>query len=216
MKHTKRAQRGSVLLLIIAMMVLLGWSVSQPMPQQPSALPPGTALAKLTEPAQSPYYDSGDGSDFIDPQRFPARPPAQRPVPSSEFQVPSSKTENPARGTAPAVLPGHAVRLDPKGSLNVPLSGRIEFVVTLTNLERDDWQVIGELYVTKGDGRTEKLFGPRAIRLGPAQTLRLPVGFAVNPKRFPPGPTQFLAVLKDQTGKTIDHAIITFTIKPGQ
>lgn len=204
MKKTKRAQRGSVLLLIIAMMVLMGWSVSQPMPQQPSALPPGTAPAQLTEPAPSPHHDSGNGSDFIDPQRFPARPPAHR-------SAQSSKTIE-----TPAIIPGRAVHLDPAGSLTVPLSGRIEFVVTLTNLEREDWQVIGELYVTKGDGRTEKLFGPRAIRLGPTQRLRLPVGFTANPKRFPPGPTQFLAVLKDQSGKAIDQAIITFSIKPGQ
>lgn len=210
MKKTKRAQRGSILLLIIAMMVLMGWSVSQPMPQQPSALPPRIAPANLTEPAQFPH-DNGDGSDFIDPQRFPARPPAQRPVPSSKFPVPSLQKLQES-----AVIPGRAVRLDPKGSLNVPPAGRIEFIVTLTNLETKDWQVIGELYVTKGDGRTEKLFGPRAIRLGPAQTLRLPVGFAANPTRFPPGSTQFLAVLKDQNGKAIDQAIIVFSVEPGQ
>lgn len=212
MKHTKRAQRGSVLLLIIAMMVLLGWSVSQPMPQQPSALPPGTAPARLTEPAQSPSYNSGDGSDFIDPLRFPARPPAHRPASSSQFQVPSLKTENPERDAAPAVIPGRAVRLEPLGALTVPISGRIEFTATLVNIQTSDWRVIGELYVTKGDGTSEKLFGPRAIRLGRAQTLRLPVGFAA--KRFPPGTTQLIAVLKDHTGQIIDQAVLTFEIGP--
>lgn len=212
MKHTKRAQRWSVLLLIIGMTVLLGWSVSRPMPQRSPALPPGIALAKLTEPIHSSRApDFEDGSDFIDPLRFPARPPAKRFVPSSKFEVPSLKTLE-----TPAIIPGRAVRLDPIGSLNVSLSGRIEFAATLINIQTDDWRVIGELYVTKGDGTTEKLFGPRAIRLGPAQRLRLPVGFAANPKRFPPGPTQFVAVLKDQAGQVIDRAVITFTIELGQ
>ena len=210
MKHTKRAQRWNVLLLIVAMMVLLGWSVSQPMPQQPSALPPETAPAKLTEPALSPHYDSGDGSDFIDPLRFPARPPAERPVPSSKFQVPSSKTPEES-----AIIPGRAVRLEPLGALTISTSGRIEFAATLVNIQTDDWRVIGELYVTKGDGTTEKLFGPRAIRLGRAQTLRLPIGFTANPKRFPPGPTRFIAVLKDQTGQIVDRAVLTFTLERG-
>ncbi len=203
MKKTKRAQRGSVLLLIIAMMVLLGWSVSQPMPQQPSDLPPGTAPAQLTEPAPSTPYDSGDGSDFIDPLRFPARPPAET-VHSSKLEVQSSKGLE-------AILPGRAIRLEPLGALTIPVAGRIEFAATLINIQTSDWRVIGELYVTKGDGTSEKLFGPRAIRLGPAQTLRLPVGFAA--KRFPPGPTQFTAVLKDQAGQIIDRAVLTFTIE---
>lgn len=213
MKKSKRAQRWSVLLLIIGTTVIMGQASPAPvapMPQQPSALPPGIALAKLTEPAQFPH-DNGDGSDFLDPLRFPARPPADRSVQGSKFEVLSSKTTE-----IPAIIPGRAIRLDPTGSLNVSLPGRIEFVVTLTNPETSTWQVIGELYVTKGDGRTEKLFGPRAIRLGPTQRLRLPVGFTANPKRFPPGPTQFLAVLKDQSGKAIDQAIITFSVELGQ
>jgi len=80
------------------------------------------------------------------------------------------------------------------------------------NIQTSDWRVIGELYVTKGDGTSEKLFGPRAIRLGRAQTLRLPVGFAA--KRFPPGTTQLIAVLKDHTGQIIDQAVLTFEIGP--
>ncbi len=207
MKKTKRVQRWSVLVLIIATTVLLGWSVSRPMPRP--ALPPGIALAQLSE-APQPHgsYQSEDGSDFIDPLRFPARPPADRTVPSSKFQAQSSETE--ASAHRPRVIPGRAIRLEPKGSLTVSLSGRIEFIATLVNIQTDTWRVIGELYVIKSDGITEKLFGPRAIRLGPAQTLRLPVGFTA--KRFPPGPTQFMAVLKDQAGQVIDQAIITFEL----
>jgi hypothetical protein len=172
MKKTKRIQRWSVLVLIIATAVLMGWSVSRPMPRPLPALPPGIALAQLSEAPR--LSEPEDGSDFINPLRFPARPPAKRIVPSSKLQVQSS-----------SVIPGRAIRLEPKGSLTVSLSGRIEFIATLINIHKGDWRVIGELYVTKGDGMTERLFGPRAIRLGPAQTLRLPVGFGA--KRFPPG-----------------------------
>jgi hypothetical protein len=197
MKKTKRVQRWSVLVLITATAVLMGWSVSRPMPRQFPALPPGIALAQLSEAPR--LSEPEDGSDFINPLRFPARPPAKRIVPSSKLQVQSS-----------SVIPGRAIRLEPKGSLTVSLSGRIEFIATLINIHKGDWRVIGELYVTKGDGMTERLFGPRAIRLGPAQTLRLPVGFGA--KRFPPGPTQFMAVLKDQAGQVLDQAIITFEL----
>jgi hypothetical protein len=197
MKKTKRVQRWSVLVLIIATAVLIGWSVSRPMPRPLPALPPGIALAQLSEAPR--LSEPEDGSDFINPLRFPARPPAKRIVPSSKLQVQSS-----------SVIPGRAIRLEPKGSLTVSLSGRIEFIATLINIHKGDWRVIGELYVTKGDGMTERLFGPRAIRLGPAQTLRLPVGFGA--KRFPPGPTQFMAVLKDQAGQVLDQAIITFEL----
>jgi hypothetical protein len=197
MKKTKRVQRWSVLVLITATAVLMGWSVSRPMPRPLPALPPGIALAQLSEAPR--LSEPEDGSDFINPLRFPARPPAKRIVPSSKLQVQSS-----------SVIPGRAIRLEPKGSLTVSLSGRIEFIATLINIHKGDWRVIGELYVTKGDGMTERLFGPRAIRLGPAQTLRLPVGFGA--KRFPPGPTQFMAVLKDQAGQVLDQAIITFEL----
>jgi hypothetical protein len=197
MKKTERVQRWSVLVLIIATAVLIGWSVSRPMPRPLPALPPGIALAQLSEAPR--LSEPEDGSDFINPLRFPARPPAKRIVPSSKLQVQSS-----------SVIPGRAIRLEPKGSLTVSLSGRIEFIATLINIHKGDWRVIGELYVTKGDGMTERLFGPRAIRLGPAQTLRLPVGFGA--KRFPPGPTQFMAVLKDQAGQVLDQAIITFEL----
>jgi hypothetical protein len=197
MKKTKRVQRWSVLVLIIATAVLIGWSVSRPMPRPLPALPPGIALAQLSEAPR--LSEPEDGSDFINPLRFPARPPAKRIVPSSKLQVQSS-----------SVIPGRAIRLEPKGSLTVSLSGRIEFIATLANIQTDNWRVIGELYVIKSDGITEKLFGPRAIRLGPAQTLRLPVGFGA--KRFPPGPTQFMAVLKDQAGQVLDQAIITFEL----
>ncbi|MFN4218241.1 MAG: hypothetical protein ACK4HB_03035 [Candidatus Bipolaricaulia bacterium] len=208
MTHTKRAQRWSVLLLMIGTTVIMGWSVSRPMPQHFPALPPGIALAKLTaSPQPHDSLDFGDGSDFIDPLRFPARPPAERPVHSSKSEAQSSKRLE-------AIIPGRAVRLEPLGSLAVPVAGRIEFAATLINIQTSDWRVIGELYVTKGDGTSEKLFGPRAIRLGRAQTLRLPVGFAA--KRFPPGPTQFIAVLKDQNGQVIDRAALTFTIEPQQ
>jgi hypothetical protein len=201
MKKTKRVQRWSVLVLIIATAVLIGWSVSRPMSRPLPALPPGIALAQLSEASR--LSEPEDGSDFINPLRFPARPPAKRIVQSSE-------TEAPAHRTALSVIPGRAIRLEPKGSLTVSLSGRIEFIATLINIHKGDWRVIGELYVTKGDGMTERLFGPRAIRLGPAQTLRLPVGFGA--KRFPPGPTQFMAVLKDQAGQVLDQAIITFEL----
>ncbi|MCX8103226.1 MAG: hypothetical protein N3E42_02125 [Candidatus Bipolaricaulota bacterium] len=203
MGYTKRAQRWSVLLLIIGTTVIMGQASPRPMPPQ-HALPPRIALAPHS-------LDFGDGSDFIDPLRFPARPPAERPVPRSKFPVQSSKTIE-----TPAIIPGRAVRLEPLGSLTVPVSGRIEFAATLVNIQTSDWRVIGELYITKGDGTTEKLFGPRAIRLGRAQTLRLPVGFTVNPQRFPPGPTQFIAILKDQAGQVIDRAVLTFTIELGQ
>jgi hypothetical protein len=212
MKKTKRVQRWSVLVLIIATAVLMGWSVSRPMPRPLPALPPGIALAQLSEAPR--LSEPEDGSDFINPLRFPARPPAKRIVPSSKLQVQSSETEAPAHRPAPSVIPGRAIRLEPKGSLTVSLSGRIEFVATLVNIQTDPWRVIGELYVTKGDGTSEKLFGPRAIQLGRAQTLRLPVGFTA--KRFPPGTTQFMAVLKDQAGQVLDQAIITFTIELGQ
>jgi hypothetical protein len=178
------------------------------MPRPLPALPPGIALAQLSEAPR--LSEPEDGSDFINPLRFPARPPAKRIVPSSKLQVQSSETEAPAHRPAPSVIPGRAIRLEPKGSLTVSLSGRIEFIATLINIHKGDWRVIGELYVTKGDGMTERLFGPRAIRLGPAQTLRLPVGFGA--KRFPPGPTQFMAVLKDQAGQVLDQAIITFEL----
>lgn len=201
MKKTKRAQRWSVLLLIIGATVLMWWSVSRPMPQQFPALPPGIALAKLTaRPQPQDPLDFGDGSDFIDPLRFPARPPAE---------IVHAKTRE-----APAILPGRAIRLEPSGALTIPSSGRIEFTATLVNIQASGWRVIGELYINKGDGTSEKLFGPRAIRLGRTQTLRLPVSFAAN--RFPPGPTQFIALLKDKDGQIIDRAVLTFTIEPGE
>ncbi|MCS7197454.1 MAG: hypothetical protein NZ930_02015 [Candidatus Bipolaricaulota bacterium] len=208
MKKIKRAQRGSALTLIVVMTVLMGWSVSQPIPQQPSALPPQSAPAGLAEPMQS-QQTLEDGSDFIDPLRFPPRSPVRRLVHGPQPAAPSSKTQE-----EPAVIVGRAIRLDPLGPLHIPPAGRIEFLITLTNLERRDWQVIGELYISKGDGRTERLFGPRAIRMGPAQRLRLPVGFAANPARFPPGPTQLIAVLKDRAGQVIDRAVLTITIEP--
>ncbi len=226
MQKTKRAQRWNVLLLIVAMTVMMGQASSQTSSGQASldvhlrqslagegeqSRRSLVAPANLAEPAHSSYTANlEDGSDFIDPLRFPARPPAERPVPSSKFQVPSSKTPEES-----AIIPGRAVRLEPLGALTISTSGRIEFAATLVNIQTDDWRVIGELYVTKGDGTTEKLFGPRAIRLGRAQTLRLPIGFTANPKRFPPGPTRFIAVLKDQTGQIVDRAVLTFTLERG-
>ncbi len=213
MKKTKRAQRWSVLVLLIGTTVIMGWSVSRPMPQYSPALPSGIALAKLTaSPQPQNSLDFGDGSDFIDPLRFPARPPAERTVRSSKFEVQSSKIEK--KKAEPAIIPGRAIRLEPRGALTVPASGRIEFIATLVNIQAGDWRVIGELYVTRGDGTSEKLFGPRAIRLGRAQTLRLPVSFAA--RRFPSGPTQLIALLKDQDGHIVDRAVLTFTIVPGQ
>jgi hypothetical protein len=99
MKKTKRVQRWSVLVLIIATTVLMGWSVSRPMPRPLPALPPGIALAQLSEAPR--LSEPEDGSDFINPLRFPARPPAKRIVPSSKLQVQSSETEAPAHRTAP-------------------------------------------------------------------------------------------------------------------
>lgn len=201
MNGKKRAQRWSVLVLMIGTAVLLGWSVSRPMPPDKSA-----------PSLQNSSREDALGNDFIDPQRFrisSARPPAtERPA----------VAERPAGNSLPQstpIVPGRAVRLDPISTLSVPLSGRIEFVATLINIQTSEWRVIGELYVAKGDGTTEKLFGPRSIRLGRAQTLRLPVGLAATPKRFPPGPTQFIAILRDQAGEIIDQATVTFSIELG-
>lgn len=199
---------------MVLTILLLGWSVSQPMPQH--FAPPAPAAAdqesySTTTAVTAAIQKADSGEDFIDPQRWKssARTPAtERP----------SVAERPAGNSLPQstpIVPGRAVRLDPISALSVPLSGRIEFVATLINIQMSDWRVIGELYVAKGDGTTEKLFGPRSIRLGRAQTLRLPVGFAATPKRFPPGPTQFIAILRDQAGEIIDQATITFSIELG-
>lgn len=207
MNGKKRAQRWSVLLFIIATTLSLGWSVSRPMPHE-------GGLIQSTPFLQNSSREDALGHDFIDPQRFrtsSARPPATERPSVAEHSAAAGNSLSPST----PVIPGRAVRLDPVSALSVPLSGRIEFVATLINIQTSDWRVIGELYVAKGDGTTEKLFGPRSIRLGRAQTLRLPVGFAVTPKRFPPGKTQFVAILRDQAGEIIDQATVTFSIELG-
>lgn len=202
MNGAQRTRRLGVLLLITATILSLGWSVSRPMPYLPQI-----AAASTESPHLHRALGQAPENDFIDPQRF--RIPSAR-LPAMPEPSPSAAKEK------SSIVAGCAVRLDPAGSLTVPLSGRIEFVVTLKNIQTSDWRVIGELHVNKGDGTSEKLFGPRAIRLGRDQTLRLPVGFAANPKRFPPGPTQFIAVLKDHSGQIIDQATVTFTLELGQ
>lgn len=210
MNGTKRAQQWSVLLLLIMTTLSLGGSVSRPMPHEGELAPSEEGLTPSLQTSSREEDASND--DFIDPQRFrtsSARPPARPSVAESP-----AAADTPLSYSMP-IVPGRAVRLDPVSPLNVPLSGQIEFVATLINIQTSDWRVIGELYVAKGDGTTEKLFGPRSIRLGRAQTLRLPVGFAATSPRFPPGPTQFIAILRDQAGQIIDQATVTFSIELG-
>lgn len=116
------------------------------------------------------------------------------------------------KNRAPIHVPGNLVTLQPEGLFEVPLDGDIKFTVILINRSTERCKLTGELIITKGDGTTETLLAPRAVKLKAGQKIQLPVVLGVSSWHLPPGETEFLAILRDMKGEIIDKASATFKI----
>ncbi len=193
MRHARTITEWSILGLTALMLLSLGWSAHRPYYNLAvAASVTSTTATAHPEPAliASPSQQIED--DFINPQAFSAQ-----------------RTE--AQKESRPILPGESVRLAPITPLTVSATGRLEFIALVKNSQNADWRVVGELRVLKSDGTEDILLKPRAVTLRKFQTLRLPAGFAA--KRFPAGPTEFIAILRNLSGQEIDRARVTFTIE---
>lgn len=195
MRSARRLTEWGILGLVALMLLSLGWSAHRPyynLAVAASVAAPSATTS--TEPASASLPAPETEEDFINPQ---ALSPQQPETPKE---------------SRPSIIVGEFVRLEPITPLTVSATGRLEFLAIVKNPHNVNWRVVGELRVLKSDGTEEILLKPRAVTLGQLQTLRLPAGFSA--KRFPAGPTEFIAILRDPSGQEIDRAHVTFTIKP--
>lgn len=117
-----------------------------------------------------------------------------------------------SQNSEPYYVPGDLVTLKPEASFEVSLDGNIKFTAILSNQSTEGLKLTGELIVVKGDGTTETLLPPRVLRLKAGQRIQIPVELALSSWHFPPGETEFLAILRDLKGEIIDKASVTFRI----
>lgn len=135
------------------------------------------------------------------------------PAPEEEEITAAGEPER-VEAERPSFVPGRivALRPDPDASFEVAADGSIKFTAILVNQGEEGLKLTGELIVIKGDGTTETLLAPRALRLKAGQRLQLPVELAVRTWGFPPGDVEFLAILRDLQGTIVDRASVSFKI----
>lgn len=156
----------------------------------------------------------------------PAEPPGE-PVPDSRSQSNLQPTGQPQQLDAapladmrpsgdgygePYYVPGNLVILQPTTSFLISAGGSIRFSAILSNQGDRALSLTGELIVIKGDGTSATLLPSRGLKLKAGQKIQLPVELAVKSWHFPPGRTEFLAILRDLQGEIIDRASVTFQI----
>ena len=109
---------------------------------------------------------------------------------------------------------GKAIQLLPTGPTEISLlsNGQIRFVATLINEHNSFWHITVTGMVVLADGSKVTVLQPHSLWMVPGQQLRLPVALAADPTRFPPGWTQFEALLRDDQGQIIDQASINFLL----
>jgi hypothetical protein len=159
----------------------------------PPAEQPKTEV-KQNLPAQSNLQATGQ------PQRPDAAPPSAVEPSGGEESEPSY------------YVPGNVVTLKPTTSFEISADDSIQFTAILSNQGDAALSLTGELIVIKGDGTTATLLPSRGLKLKAGQKIQLPVEFAVKSWHFPPGKTEFLAILRDLQGEIIDRASVTFQI----
>lgn len=112
----------------------------------------------------------------------------------------------------PYYVPGNLITLKPTAPFEVSADGRVKFSAILVNRGDTALSLTGELIVIKGDGTTATLLPSYGLKLKAGQKIQLPVELAVKSWHFPPGRTEFLAILRDLQGEIIDRASVTFQI----
>lgn len=112
----------------------------------------------------------------------------------------------------PFYVPGEFVELLPASPATIAMPGVIKGTVKLSNPHGYFWRVTIEGTVVLANGMTHQVMTPRTLWMVPNQTLQRPVQLPVDLTHFVPGVTQFLAVLKDDQGKIIDQASVSFTL----
>lgn len=207
----------SVLGLTALALLSLGWSTYRPI-EAPATIVHQAAAVPVTSLLQAQAPEEIQ-KDFDQPRDHPAPSPLQgegrgEGVATPTQQVAASVISAERITKTSPVVAGRFLSLNPTTPLTVPATGRLEFVATLNNSQPHDWRVVGELIVVKSDGTTETLLRPRVITIRGNQRLQIPAGFSA--KRFPLGSTQFIAILRDQSGQEIDRATLTFTIEPAR
>lgn len=109
-------------------------------------------------------------------------------------------------------VPGEFVELLPEGPPTVTIPGVVKGTVKLSNPYSRFWRVTIEGTVVLANGTTQQVLTPRTLWMPPNQTLQRPVELEIDSKQFVPGLTQFRAILKDDQGRIIDQASVTFTL----
>ncbi len=109
-------------------------------------------------------------------------------------------------------VPGEFVQLLPQSPRTVTIPGVIKGTVKLSNPYSRFWRVTIEGTVVLANGTTQQVLTPRTLWMPPNQTLQRPVELEIDSKQFVPGLTQFRAILKDDQGRIIDQASVTFTL----
>jgi hypothetical protein len=188
----------------------------------------GTLLAASLLRATHQHSDDAPFS-FVLPDSFVrlpqdmARPYALVPSaatvssPVSRVTTGSSDTR-PVSGPMPMpaqpYVVGRAIQLLPTGPTQVSLlsNGQIRFIATLTNEHNTLWHVTVMGTVELADGSKVTVLQPHSLWMVPGQKLRLPVALTADPQRFPPGWTQFKALLRDDQGQVIDQASVSFLL----
>ena len=114
--------------------------------------------------------------------------------------------------STPLYVPGEFVQLLPESPATVAIPGVIKGTIRLSNPHSYFWQVTIEGTVVLANGTTQKVLNPRTLWMTPKQTLQRPVQLQIDSRHFMPGLTQFKAILKDDQGRIIDQASISFTL----
>lgn len=114
--------------------------------------------------------------------------------------------------TLPFYVPGEFVELLPASPATIAMPGVVKGTVKLSNPHGYFWRVTIEGTVVLANGITHQVLTPRTLWMIPNQTLQRPVQLPVDLTHFVPGVTQFLAILKDDQGRIIDQASVSFTL----
>lgn len=157
----------------------------------------------LTSPLAPIASAAGAPSEFIKDATAKVAPSANSP---------GSSAWSPSRPEPDVV--GKAIQLLPTGPTEISLlsNGQIRFVATLINERNNFWHITVTGMVELADGSRVTVLEPQSLWMVPGQELRLPVALAADPARFPPGWTQFKALLRDDQGQIIDEASINFLL----
>lgn len=124
----------------------------------------------------------------------------------------SAKTSEENHDPIAFYVPGEFVQLLPASPPTVTIPGVIKGTVKLSNPYSRFWRVTIEGTVVLANGTTQQVLSPRTLWMPPNQTLQRPVQLEIDAKQFVPGLTQFRAILKDDQGRIIDQASVTFTL----